>query len=638
MPASFQALWGIALLASLGYLALLFQKRHPFRKTSLLLRLGLLLLLLALSQVTITQHLRETQPLHVLVDSSASMAKWLGLPEDASVEKSPDLWLPAALISTIEQEFPDHDLHFLDLFAGSENPAVWRPQSPLIAALRRFHEDARLPAGSEVLFISDGLDTEQPQAWESLAKQWQASGLAVHTLAPPVRSQSGAGLRIETALRVAFVHQPLTMRVTVHASLPEAQHTDVVLMDGRSVLSRRLVELPAGVSETPLELSWRPVVRGETLLTLKLLPVAPDANPHDNVAHLPITVRTPKLKVLHIAGRPSWDVLHLRRQLKSLPEMDLIAFFILRNPFEDSQNIPESELALIQFPVRELFLRELFKFDTVLFHNFDIQTYLRNLEFRQSFQRYLAEGGRIIVIGGEDAKQFAGYQELFLAEGAGLGPIRFQHQAQWHFREQELLSPVHLQQQAGFQPLLANAQANAAPLLVRTPYRYGRVDWVLESASWQWRRSPVPGKRLGHNLHFSLLWQALLDQPRLERQGIFQEFRTRPYHVSEPIRGVIQPPTKAARVWLEVRDPQLDATVREEALDLSGQTAYIQLSALSSGTYTLQVSCRCTDMRDATFPFTVVDEWLERHDVAPNLAALHQLAERTGGRVLTATP
>jgi hypothetical protein len=404
------------------------------------------------------------------------------------------------------------------------------------------------------------------------------------------------------------------------------------------VLARKSVELPAGDSKTPLELAWMPVLRSETLLTLKLLPVAPDSNPHDNLAYLPITVRTPKLKVLHIAGRPSWDVLHLRRQLKSLPELDLIAFFILRNPFEDSQNIPEAELALIQFPVRELFLRELFKFDTVLFHNFDIQTYLRNLEFRKSFQRYLAEGGRIIVIGGEDAKQFEDYQKLFLTEGTGLGSIGFQHQPQWRFREQDLLSPVQLQQQAGFQTLLAKSSAALPPLLIRTPYRYGRVDWILESASWQWRRPPNSGNRLSHNLHFSLLWQALLQQPRHERQRIFQGFRTRPYHVSEPIHGVIQPPTQATRVWLEVLDPQLDATVHEEALDLSGQNAYIQLPALLPGRYTLRVSCRCTDMRDATLPLTVVDEWLEQHDVAPNLPALHQLAERTGGKIRTALP
>ena len=638
MPANFQALYGLALLASLGYLTLLFWKRHPFRKTSLFLRIGLLLLLFTLAQVTITQQLRNARPLHVLVDSSASMAKWFGLPEDAHAGNSPDEWLPTALVSTIEQKFPDHDLHFLDLFAGTAGPAGWPSQSPLIAALQRFHDDARLPAGSEVLLVSDGLDTEQPQAWEALAQQWQDSKLVIHTLVPPIRPQPGAGLRIDTALRVAFVNQPLTMQVTVHASLPEPQHTDVVLMDGRSVLARKSVELPAGDSKTPLELAWMPVLRSETLLTLKLLPVAPDSNPHDNLAYLPITVRTPKLKVLHIAGRPSWDVLHLRRQLKSLPELDLIAFFILRNPFEDSQNIPEAELALIQFPVRELFLRELFKFDTVLFHNFDIQTYLRNLEFRESFQRYLAEGGRIIVIGGEDAKQFEDYQKLFLTEGTRLGSIRFQHQPQWRFREQDLLSPVQLQQQAGFQTLLAKSSAALPPLLIRTPYRYGRVDWILESASWQWRRPPNSGNRLSHNLHFSLLWQALLQQPQHERQRIFQGFRTRPYHVSEPIHGVIQPPTQATRAWLEVLDPQLDATVHEEALDLSGQNAYIQLPALLPGRYTLRVSCRCTDMRDATLPLTVVDEWLEQHEVAPNLPALHQLAERTGGKIRTALP
>ena len=106
---------------------------------------------------------------------------------------------------------------------------------------------------------------------------------------------------------------------------------------------------------------------------------------HNNFSYLPVSIREKRMRVLHIAGRPSWDVFHLRRLLKEMPEVDMIAFFILRDPFEDTQTVPEKELALIRFPVHELFMRQLFKFDTVVFHNFDIRRFLRNAEFQRSF-------------------------------------------------------------------------------------------------------------------------------------------------------------------------------------------------------------------------------------------------------------
>ena len=37
-----------------------------------------------------------------------------------------------------------------------------------------------------------------------------------------------------------------------------------------------------------------------------------------------------KIRVLQVAGAPSWDVRALRQMLKSNPNVDLISFFILR--------------------------------------------------------------------------------------------------------------------------------------------------------------------------------------------------------------------------------------------------------------------------------------------------------------------
>jgi hypothetical protein len=71
-----------------------------------------------------------------------------------------------------------------------------------------------------------------------------------------------------------------------------------------------------------------------------------------------------KIRVLHVAGSPSWDVRFLRKALKRNPNIDLVSFFILRDP-SDLVFATENELSLIPFPVNEIFGNELPTFDIV---------------------------------------------------------------------------------------------------------------------------------------------------------------------------------------------------------------------------------------------------------------------------------
>ncbi|MEK9975253.1 MAG: hypothetical protein VW876_17635, partial [Deltaproteobacteria bacterium] len=182
-----------------------------------------------------------------------------------------------------------------------------------------------------------------------------------------------------------------------------------------------------------------------------MAPLAGETNLQNNLAYLSVPVRSNRLKVLHIAGRTGWDVRYLRSLLGDSPEIDLISFFILRDPFEDANNIPENELALIQFPVEELFMVELFKFDVVIFHNFTIKKYLRNVGFQRSFQKFLSQGKRIVVVGGDQTEGERGYAELFMNSEKALSwewPLR--HEQNWNYEEIDLLPPEHSQRQATY--------------------------------------------------------------------------------------------------------------------------------------------------------------------------------------------
>ena len=73
-----------------------------------------------------------------------------------------------------------------------------------------------------------------------------------------------------------------------------------------------------------------------------------------------------RVRLLHVAGRPTYDVRSLRRWLKSDESVDLVAFFILRTDEDNPMTSDDSELALIPFPVDELFTEHLPSFDAVV--------------------------------------------------------------------------------------------------------------------------------------------------------------------------------------------------------------------------------------------------------------------------------
>ena len=81
-----------------------------------------------------------------------------------------------------------------------------------------------------------------------------------------------------------------------------------------------------------------------------------------------------KIRVLQVAGQPSWDVRALRGFFKSDPNVDLISFFILRT-HDDIQPVPTDEMSLIPFPTEELFEQQLRSFDVIILQNFEYGRY-----------------------------------------------------------------------------------------------------------------------------------------------------------------------------------------------------------------------------------------------------------------------
>jgi uncharacterized membrane protein len=122
-----------------------------------------------------------------------------------------------------------------------------------------------------------------------------------------------------------------------------------------------------------------------------------------------------KYRIMYLAGRPSFEYTHLRAQLKGDPNHELVSFVILRNP-EDVSPVPDHQLSLIPFPATEIFVKNLFQFDLFILENFAYYRFNLPPSYLQNLKRFVAQGGALLVIGGENAFTKGGYRGSPLEE------------------------------------------------------------------------------------------------------------------------------------------------------------------------------------------------------------------------------
>ena len=114
-----------------------------------------------------------------------------------------------------------------------------------------------------------------------------------------------------------------------------------------------------------------------------------------------------RLRVLLVSGEPHPGGRTWRDLLKSDPTVDLIHFTILRPPAKQD-GTPVSELSLIAFPTRELFLEKIDGFDLIVFDRYRWRGVL-SAGYLANVARYVEDGGAVLAASGP---AFAGAQSL----------------------------------------------------------------------------------------------------------------------------------------------------------------------------------------------------------------------------------
>jgi uncharacterized membrane protein len=301
-------------------------------------------------------------------------------------------------------------------FAPGDRPVGAR--SDLTAAVRALATSAE-ERPQAVVVVSDGRldDPGEDASKETLTALGKELKVPIHTVATTHEGPPDASVRRVSAAGAAVAHVPLPLRVEVGCS-------GGLSCDELTVTARELREdgppalLATGLSHLKdgkgtVDLSVTLERAGARIIEVSITPPSGDTIPENDRRLMTFVVARERVRVLHVAGRPTADVRALRQWLKSDASVDVVAFFILRTQ-QDDAHARQEDLSLIPFPVDELFTEHLPSFDAVVLQDFDAQPY--GLEKHlPALAQYVRAGGGLIMVGGQNSFIAGGYAGTPLA-------------------------------------------------------------------------------------------------------------------------------------------------------------------------------------------------------------------------------
>jgi uncharacterized membrane protein len=441
-----------------------------------------------------------------------------------------------------------------------------------------------------------------------------------------------------------------------------------------ALLATGLAHLKAGKGTLDLTVTLERA--GARILEIAVASPPGDTIPENDRRLIAFNVAREHVRVLHVAGEPTNDVRALRDWLKSDASVDVVAFFILRTQGDVPQAAPE-DLALIPFPVDELFSVQLPSFDAVVLQDFDARPY--GLEKHlPALARYVRNGGGLIMVGGENAFIKGGYANTPLGDATGVLPVLLDGSPgatpadlasfapTWteEGRAAPLLAPLRavvgdeLPMMPGANvfgdprpgtvvlwqhPTRTTPSGAPMPILAIGEQGDGRTIALGVDGGWQLEFSQLGARTAGRG--HGALWNGLLGwlmrDPRFEpaqleivggcTAGVPTTLRA---HVLPLPPGAKRDALSLIVGRIDKRERSESAPIHIEAVRGSGDTTDIPMPALDSGGYTARLRSGAGSVTRYDFACEAGgDEWADSRPDAPRLQAL---AEATGGTFMWA--
>jgi uncharacterized membrane protein len=532
-------------------------------------------------------------------------------------------------------------------------------------------ESGRKLAGA--LVLSDGADNAALAQGVSPAVQTRLRALGFPVNAVALGRDAPRDLAIERVAvdDFAFVRNKVTVEATLRARGFEGQEVQVVLRREGTVVASTSVKLERGRDRYVVPLTFAPDETGTFVFTVST-PVLPgEVFAENNSRSFVLRVIRDRVRVLMVAGRPSWDVRFLRGILKQDPNVDLVSFFILRTNGDNPG--PQDQLSLIPFPVAEIFGEQLHTFDAVFFVDFAYGPY-RGLEidrFLPNIRDYVRSGGALAMVGGEQSFGDGGYGDTPLAEVLPVQSLAGQPEAEVEVRPRltpegrrnpitalapgeaasdalwSSLPPVTavnltrpLGPDQGASVLLeapgVQVEGRPAPLVAIRQVAQGRTLAVATDASWRWgflAAESGEGDRA-----YARFWNSAL-------RWLVKDPAMAPLQV-EPDAPAVEPgaaigltvtahgqdfgPAAGRKVQADLVSDDGKKVAHGEAVAGPDGTARIELAPPGPGAYKV-VSRAEGAPEEATAAVAVRGAGPEDADAAPRPALLRAVAEATGG-------
>ncbi|MBT9555223.1 MAG: hypothetical protein IV100_04295 [Myxococcales bacterium] len=258
-----------------------------------------------------------------------------------------------------------------------------------------------------IVLISDGIDTGRAGRTfgrggvgldGETVRLLQSFGAPIHTVGYSVAGLSDIAVRELRSSPFAFKRTLTSLEADVEVVGYEAGELEIELLEDGRLVKSVIRSIESGKRTYTASFEFVPTEIGFRVYSIRVKPLAGELTTENNVRHTVVRVNRDKVRVLQIAGHPSWDVRFLRNHLKRAPNVQLVSFFILVSA-TSVRAVSQQETALIPFPAEELFVEELGSFDVVIFQDFNYGPF-STPEHLPAIAKWVKEGGAFLFVGG----------------------------------------------------------------------------------------------------------------------------------------------------------------------------------------------------------------------------------------------
>ncbi len=618
---------------------------------------------------------RSRSRLAVLVDRSASMAVASSGGRTRAAEAQDAVKRLEADVARLRGRYAlDLELFSNDVgpFSAEALAAPDGPSTDVIGAIASTaqRDEARKLGG--ILVVSDGAENVEADPAAAVARLTKY-GVPVSTIAVGADDLSDVAIDDVRVDEFAFVRSSVTVEATVSGRGTRFGSVPVLLKREGQVVATSNANLDSAGAQAKVTFTFTPDRTGRAGYSIAV-PVQPgEVVAENNVRPFVLRVIRDRVRVLLVVGRPTWDERFLRAQLKQDPNVELISFYILRtNTDIGDPPVDEQELALIPFPMEEIFDTKLGTFDAVIFQNFGYsEAELRVAYYEPNLLRYVKNGGALVVIGGDRSFGEARYPFNTLGEAipletagpADVAPFRPRATAtalshpvlQLSERGEtlqsvlanlpELIGTNVTRARPGATVLLehpfARAQESNAPLLALWEYGRGRVIALASDSTWRWafasNAAGAPSHSYARFWSNALRW--LTRDPELTSLSLVPDAAqfepVQKIGAVATVRGADFRPMPDADVVAELVEVEAQKVVERITTKTGNDgAARLEFAAAPIGVYRLHVVARLGERElgtaDDSIAVTARDP--ERGDLRTNHALLRQIADATGGK------